>query len=185
MKRLLTAAGSIWAGWSSTRFIVKKSALCSVMLLAVCAVVCGLSAPVLAQRSSGPPDINLGTTLVTPPLPIGPGGFRFDIPFPAGACQVVNAGPTAVLVGVRIFDLAGTEIGHHGDGTDPFFCKATQLLQPGTGCSVQTGTDFTFAYCKITVVGPKEFVRGSLTDMCGDVPFIPVCQQSHGTVAAQ
>ena len=63
---------------------------------------------------------------------------------------------------------------------------AAQLLQPHTGCTVPTGLDSSVAYCKITVVGAKESVRGSLTDLRGDLNHLTNSSEtSRGTVAAQ
>jgi hypothetical protein len=158
-------------------------------ILAAVVLVIVLSAPALAQRTErpGPIELHLGTTLTTPPLPIGPGGLILgEIEFPAGSCQVVNVSATALLVSVRIFDITGTEIGLHGDGSDPSRCTAAQLLQPHTGCTVPTGLDPSVAYCKITVVGAKESVRGSLTDLRGNLNHLTNSSEtSRGTVAAQ
>jgi len=157
-------------------------------ILAAVVLVVVLSAPALAQRTEppGPIELHLGTTLTTPPLPIGPGGHLLEFEFPAGSCQVVNVSATALLVSVRIFDITGTEIGLHGDGSDPSRCTAAQLLQPHTGCTVPTGMDDSVAYCKITVVGAKESVRGSLTDLRGNLNHLTNSSEtSRGTVAAQ
>jgi hypothetical protein len=152
-------------------------------------MILAAAAPAHAQRTEPPPiEIHLGVSLFTPPLPIGPGGAFLggEFKFPAGSCQVVNVSATALLVSVRIFDIAGTEIGQPGDGSDPLTCTVPQLLQPRTGCAVVTGHDFSVAYCKITVVGAKESVRGSLTDLrSGLDPLTNVSETSRGTVAAQ
>jgi hypothetical protein len=130
-------------------------------LVAGFALVALLSTPAFAQRSGppGPVELNLGTTLATPPL----SGFFF-------ICQVVNVGSTAVLVGVKIFDNSGTQISISGDGSDPAACTAVQQLQPRHACRVGSN-DFVFrfsSYCEITVVGNAEAVRGSLADDNGN-----------------
>ena len=137
----------------------------SVTLLAALAAVVALSAPALAQRTEppGPIELNLGTTLATPPL-FG-GSF---------SCQVVNIGPTAVLVAVKIRDNLGTNLSIFGDGSDPVLCTAVQQLQPAHACEIvgvplgecsfPLSGPCGLAYCKITVVGNKDAVRGSLSD---------------------
>ena len=158
------------------------------LILAAVILVGVLSSPALAQRTGPPPpELHLGVTLVTPPLPIGPGRVVLgELEFPAGSCQVVNVSPTALLVSVRIFDITGTEIGQPGDGSDPLTCTAAQVLQPNTGCRVGTGVDSSVAYCRITVVGAKESVRGSLTDLRGELNgLFNSSETSRGTVAAQ
>src|SRR5262245_37799237 len=98
----------------------------TVAAFAAFAVIAALSTPVLAQRAGppGPPiQLQLGTTLATPPLL----GSVF-------LCQAVNVGPTEVLVSVEIFDNAGTQISVSGDGTDPLLCRAAQLIQPNHSC---------------------------------------------------
>jgi hypothetical protein len=130
-------------------------------LVAGFALVALLSTPTFAQRSGppGPIELNLGTTLATPPL----SGFFF-------ICQVVNVGPTTVLVAVKIFDSTGTQISVSGDGSDPAVCTATQQLQPHHACRVPAN-DFTFRFsscCTITVVGGADAVRGSLSDDNGN-----------------
>lgn len=147
------------------------------MIWSAIALVVAISAPALAQRTgSPPPEIALGTTLVTPPLLIGPGYIWGGNGEPAGSCQVVNVGATDVMVSVRIFDINGNEIGEPG-----YDCKRHQVLAPNAGCNVWIGSGFGgigiwYAYCKITVVGAKESVRGALTDLS---------QVGRGTVAAQ
>src|SRR4029434_2661002 len=141
-------------------------------LIAGFALVPLLSTPTFAQRSGppGPIELNLGTTLATPPL----SGFFFIgqvgnvcpttvrvrtalAPPPLSrfcfSCQVVNVGPTTVLVAVKIFDSTGTQISVSGDGSDPAVCTAAQQLQPHHACRVPAN-DFTFrfsSYCTITV----------------------------------
>jgi hypothetical protein len=155
-------------------------------ILSAVVLVIVLIAPAFAQRTSPPPEIALGATLVTPPLPIGPGGFILGAEFPAGSCQVVNVGVAAVLVSVRIFDISGTEIDRPGDGSSPLQCKAVQPLPPNAGCTVWTGQQESVAYCKIAVVGAKDSVRGSLTDLRGSLNFLTrESETSRGTVAAQ
>jgi hypothetical protein len=127
---------------------------CSVALLTAIAAIVVLSAPALAQRTGppGPIELNLGTTLATPPLF---GSFL--------TCQVVNVGATDILVSVRIFDNTGAQISTFGNGSNPFECTAFQQLEPGRACSVGS-SDFALVYCKITAVGNKDALRGALTD---------------------
>ena len=82
----------------------------SVTLLTALVAIVVLSAPALAQRTGppGPVELNLGTTLATPPLF---GSFL--------TCRVANVGSTAILVSVRIFDNTGVQVSSFGDGSNP------------------------------------------------------------------
>jgi hypothetical protein len=122
-------------------------------VLAGVLMILAAAAPALAQRTEPPPEIHLGVSLVTPPLLLVNTGF----------CQVVNVASQPRLVGVRIFDHTGTQI---SPGEGAATCIAGQaLLQPNTSCFVQTDVIFVFAHCRITVLGGKDDVRGSLTDL--------------------
>ena len=66
--------------------------------------------------------------------------------------------PTTVLVGVKIFDSARTQISVSGDGSDPAVCTAVQQLQPHHACLVPAN-DFGFRvsnHCEVTVVGDAQ-----------------------------
>jgi hypothetical protein len=130
----------------------------SLTLLAAIAIIAAPSAPARAQRSGPPGPIELetnpfGTTLASPPL--------FGVIF---TCHVVNIGPADIVVAVKVFDHAGTQITYIGSG--PEDCAAAQPLQPGHACRMfgVPVPDFALAYCKITVSGSKEAVRASFAN---------------------
>jgi len=125
-----------------------------------------LATPALAQRS-GPPDsieLNLGTTLATPPLR-SEGGFE---------CAIVNVSRQNVLVGhVKIIALDFLSADTSG-------CKGL-TLSPHALCEVDTpALNPLLGYCEIVILGNADTVRGALTGfrLRGDIYF-PQTVEAH------
>jgi hypothetical protein len=121
--------------------------------IAAAILILGGAGPVHAQRGEEPPSGSPHFQAVAGALHTAPlHGDNFS-------CAVLNAGKQPIATQARIFSQDGADISS--------FLTCQGQLPPGGVCYTFAfsigGDDFPHAYCRISVQGSTEHVRGALT----------------------